>query len=112
MRRTAHPAFLVSVAPGLNGAMDDLPQIEPMIRKLGAEVSQATDVFAVNALRNLLFAGLVGGGVDAVDLIAIDIQRQYDVGLGSLNQTRKAIGLNPYNSISDLVTTENCGQSS
>jgi len=88
----------------MNGAMDDLPQIEPMIRNLGAEVSQATDVFAVNALRNLLFAALVGGGVDAVDLIAIDIQRQYDVGLGSLNQTRKAIGLNPYNSISDLVT--------
>ena len=84
--------------------MDDLPQIEPMIRNLGAEVSQATDVFAVNALRNFLFAGLVGGGVDAVDLIANDIQRQYDVGLGSLNQTRKAIGLNPYNSISDLVT--------
>jgi hypothetical protein len=87
-----------------NDAVADMPQIEPLIRNLGAEVSQATDVFAVNALRNLLFAGLVGGGVDAVDLIAIDIQRQYDVGLGSLNQTRKAIGLKPYNSISDLVS--------
>jgi peroxidase len=87
-----------------NDAVADLPQIESLIRNLGAEVSQATDVFAVNALRNLLFAGLVGGGVDAVDLIAIDIQRQYDVGLGSLNQTRKAIGLKPYNSISDLVS--------
>jgi hypothetical protein len=75
-----------------------------MLRNLGVEVSQATDVFAVYALRNLLFAGLVGGGVDAVDLIAIDIQRQYDVGLGSLNQTRKAIDLNPYNSISDLLS--------
>ena len=87
-----------------NDAVADLPQIEPMIRNLGAEVSQATDVFAVNALRNLLFAGLVGGAVDAVDLIAIDIQRQYDVGLGSLNQTRKAIGLEQYNSIPDLVS--------
>jgi peroxidase len=87
-----------------NDAAADLPQIEPLIRNLGAEVSQATDLFAVDALRNLLFAGLVGGAVDAVDLIAIDIQRQYDVGLGSLNQTRKAIGLQQYESISDLVS--------
>src|ERR1700730_13310473 len=29
-----------------NDAVADLPQIEPLIRNLGAEVSQATDVFA------------------------------------------------------------------
>ena len=31
-----------------------------------------------------------------MDLIAIDIQRERDLGIGSLNQTREALGLTPY----------------
>jgi peroxidase len=57
----------------------------------------------VDVLRNLLFAPLVGGDVDQVDLIAIDIQRERDVGLGSLNQTRRALGLAPYSSFAQLT---------
>jgi peroxidase len=77
--------------------------INPLIRSMGVDASQATDVYTVAALRNLLFAGLVGGGIDEMDLIAIDIRRESDVGLGTLNQTRTALGLTPYNSFSDLT---------
>lgn len=77
--------------------------IDPLLRSLGVDHAQATDVYAVSALRNLLFAPLAGGGVDQVDLIAIDIQRERDVGLGTLNQTRKALHLPPYSFFSQLT---------
>ena len=78
--------------------------INPLLRSLGVDFSQATDAYAVGALRNLLVAGLVGGAVDKIDLIAIDIQRQRDVGLGTLNQTRKALGMEPYTSYAELTS--------
>jgi peroxidase len=84
--------------------IDEANGIDPLLRSLGADYSQATDVYTVAALRDLLFAGLVGGDVDEMDLIAIDIQRQRDVGLGSLNQTRQAIGLAPYQSFAALTS--------
>jgi heme peroxidase len=83
--------------------MDEANGFDPQLRAIGADFSQATDVYTVAALRNLLFAGLVGGEIDEMDLIAIDIQRESDVGLGSLNQTRRAIGLRPYNSFAQLT---------
>jgi peroxidase len=84
-------------------AMDISNGFEPLMRSLGEDFSQSTDVYSVAALRNLLFAGLVGGGVDQIDLIAIDIQRESDVGLGTLNQTRRAIGMQPYRSFAQLT---------
>ena len=84
-------------------ALDITHGIDPLLRNIGTDFSQATDPYAVPELRNLLFAGLVGGGVDLVDLIAIDIQRQRDVGLGTLNQTRAALGLSRYRSWADLT---------
>jgi hypothetical protein len=60
-------------------------------------------VYTVPVLRNLLFAPLVGGDVDEMDLIAIDIQRERDVGLGTLNQTRRALGLTPYWSFAQVT---------
>jgi peroxidase len=39
-----------------------------------------------------------------MDLIAIDIQRERDLGLGTLNQTREALGLTPYTSFSQLTS--------
>jgi hypothetical protein len=71
---------------------------------VSADFSQATDVYTVSVLRNLLFATLVGGDVDQMDLIAIDIQRERDVGLGTLNQTRKALHLSPYTSFSQVTS--------
>ncbi len=83
--------------------IDESNGINPLIRAIGVDFSQATDVYVVAALRNLLFAGLVGGGIDEIDLIAIDIQRERDVGLGTLNQTRQAIGLERYDSFTQLT---------
>jgi peroxidase len=84
--------------------IDESNGIDPLLRSLGADFSQATDVYVVAALRNLLFAGLVGGDIDEIDLIAIDIQREKDVGLGTLNQTRQAIGLKRYASFAQLTS--------
>jgi peroxidase len=76
-------------------AEDEANGFNPLLRSLGVDFAQATDVYTVSVLRNLLFASLVGGGIHEVDLIAIDIQRERDVGLATLNRTRQAIGL-PY----------------
>lgn len=65
-----------------------------------SDVAQADDVYAVPELRNLLAAP-----PDAQDLIAIDIQRERDVGLGTLNETRTALGLAPYTSF-DQITSD------
>ena len=98
--------FTESLADGFFNTpeIDEANGIDPLLRSLGVDYSQATDVYVVSALRDLLFAGLVGGDVDEMDLIAIDIQREKDVGLGTLNQTRKALGLDPYNSFSQLTS--------
>ncbi len=98
--------FTESLADGFFNTpeIDEANGIDPLLRSLGVDNSQATDVYTVAALRNLLFAGLVGGDVDEMDLIAIDIQRQRDVGLGTLNQTRRALGMNEWNSFSQLTS--------
>jgi peroxidase len=83
--------------------IDEKNGIDPLLRNLGTDFAQATDVYCVGVLRNLLFDPLVGGEVDEIDLIAIDIQRERDAGLGTLNQTRQAVGLQPYNTFADLT---------
>jgi peroxidase len=45
--------------------------------------------------------------VDQVDLIAIDIQRERDAGLGSLARTHAALGLPAYRSFTDLTADPN-----
>ncbi len=85
-------------------AEDEANGINNLLRSIGADYSQATDVYAVSVLRNLLFAPLPGGDIDQLDLIAIDIQRERDAGLGSLNQTRQAIGFKPYRSFAELTS--------
>jgi hypothetical protein len=53
---------------------------------------QATDVMAINEVRNLLFAN--GAAVDnGQDLMARDVQRARDDGIGTYNQVRVAFGL-------------------
>lgn len=87
-----------------NTAQTDMAHgLNNSLRSIGNDSAQATDVYVVAALRNLLFATLVGGDVDQIDLIAIDIQRERDVGLGTLNQTRRAMGFQPYLSFADLA---------
>lgn len=73
--------------------------IDALLRDLSSDDSQAVDVYAVDGLRNLLAAS-----PDQMDLIAIDIQRERDLGLGTLNETRIALGLTPYTSFSQLTS--------
>ncbi len=77
--------------------------INALMRSVTMEFSQATDVYTVPALRNLLYSPLPGGNIDLVDLIAIDIQRGRDAGLATLNQTRVALGLAPHASFAALT---------
>jgi len=84
-------------------AIDEANGINNLLRSIGADFAQATDVYTVSVLRNLLFAPLPGGEVDQIDLIAIDIQRERDAGLGTLNQTRQALGFKGYDSFAELT---------
>jgi peroxidase len=85
-------------------AIDESNGINALLRGVTADFSQATDVYAVPELRNLLFATLVGGDIDEMDLIAIDIQRERDVGIATLNNTRRALGLRSYSSFSQVTS--------
>jgi peroxidase len=73
--------------------------INSLLRDLSSDYSQAVDVYAVSGLRNLL-----SDSPDQMDLIAIDIQRERDLGLGMLNDTRTALGLPPYTSFAQLTS--------
>ena len=69
------------------------------LRHLAADPSQALDARIVEDLRNFL--------VDppaAMDLAAINIQRARDLGLGTLNETREALGLDPYTDFSQITS--------
>jgi hypothetical protein len=68
------------------------------LRHLAAEASQTMDVRIVEDLRNFLFDPPVG-----MDLAAINIQRGRDLGLGTLNETRKDLGLTPYTTFEQIT---------
>ncbi len=75
--------------------------LDALLRNLGSDIEQAVDPFAVDGLRNLLTAPPA-----ATDLIATDIQRERDVGLGTLNQTRAKLGLTPYTSFNQISSDQ------
>lgn len=85
-------------------ATDEANGVDNLLRNIGVDNAQATDVYVVPTLRNLLFAPLPGGDIDEMDLIAIDIQRERDAGLGTLNRTRRALDLAPYTSFAELTS--------
>ena len=72
--------------------------VDALLRNLASDVAQASDVYAVDELRNSLF-----DPPTTSDLIAIDIQRERDLGLGTLNQTREALGLTRYTDFSQIT---------
>jgi peroxidase len=89
-----------------NGAPDPLTgltstNIGPVLKGDADGDSQAMDVSAINEVRNLLFAN--GQLVDQ-DLIARDIQRARDDGIGTYNQVREAYGLSPITSFSQITS--------
>ena len=69
-----------------------------MLRHLSADRANALDVHLVDDLRNFLF-----GPNSGLDLAAINIQRGRDLGLGTLNETRKALGLKAYRSFEQIT---------
>jgi peroxidase len=73
---------------------------DALLRHLSGDASNALDVHIVDDLRNFLNAP-----PDAIDLAAINIQRGRDLGLGTLNQTREALGLAAYTSF-DQITSD------
>jgi cellulase/cellobiase CelA1 len=75
--------------------------IEPLLRGLAAQPSQAIDAFIVNDVRNFLFGAPGQGGMD---LPSLNIQRGRDHGLGSYNATRIAYGLPPRTSFEQIST--------
>jgi hypothetical protein len=64
--------------------------IGPVLKGDADGDSQAMDVLAIGDVRNLLFGN---GGLGGQDLIARDIQRARDHGIGTYNQLRVAYGL-------------------
>jgi peroxidase len=73
---------------------------DALLRHLNSDASNALDVHIVDDLRNFLNVP-----PDAMDLAAINIQRGRDLGLGTLNETRQALGLAPYTTF-DQITSD------
>lgn len=70
---------------------------EGILRHLSGDIANPLDTHLIDGLRNLLVDPPAG-----IDLAAINIQRGHDLGLGSLNETREALGLQPYTSFEQV----------
>lgn len=71
------------------------------LRHLAADPSQAMDIRIVEDLRNFLF-----DPPGAMDLAALNIQRERDFGVGSLNDVREQLGLARYTDIDQITNDE------
>ena len=67
--------------------------------------AQAEDVEVINEVRNLLFNEVVPGVGFGQDLIALDIERGRDNGIGSYNQVRVALGLPAVTSFAEITSS-------
>ena len=74
--------------------------IDPVLRGLAMEPSQAIDPFVVDGVRNFLFGAPGAGGLD---LAALNIQRGRDHGLASYVQARLDYGLPAVTSFADVT---------
>ena len=79
---------------GTNGGADAL------LRNLAQDFSQQEGATINDDLRNLLNASPPG---DQGDLAAIDILRERDLGIATLDQTRAALGMTPYTAFSQIT---------
>ena len=69
-----------------------------ILRHLADDTHPEMDVRITGDLRNFL-----SDPPAAIDLAAINIQRGHDLGLGTLNETRVALGLQPYTSFTEIT---------
>lgn len=72
--------------------------IDPLLRGLAFQTTQAIDLLVIDAVRNFLF----GHGGAGLDLAALNIQRGRDHGLPDYNQARVDFGLAPVTSFSQI----------
>jgi hypothetical protein len=91
---------------GTTGAVDPLTghvatDIGAILKGDASGVAQAVDPLAVRDVRDLLFGN---GGQGGQDLIARDVQRARDDGIGSYNQVREAYGLPPVTSFAQITS--------
>jgi peroxidase len=78
-----------------NGGFDAL------LRNLGQDFSNQLGVQIASDLLNLFNPGTPGSNFD---LGAVDVERARDLGIASLNQTRVALGLDPYQDFSQITS--------
>jgi hypothetical protein len=77
--------------------------IGPFLKGDADGVAQADDLLAIGDVRNLLFAN--GGLQDnGQDLMARDVERARDDGIGNYNQVREAYGLPPVTSFAQIAS--------
>jgi hypothetical protein len=90
------------------GAVDPLTghistDIGPILKGDADGNAQAMDTMAINDIRDLLFAN--GGLTDnGQDLMARDVERARDDGIGTYNQVREAYGLAPVTSFAQITS--------
>ena len=77
----------------------DAGSADALLRHLTNDLSNALDTHLVDDLRDFLV-----DPPDGMDLAAINIQRGRDLGLGTLNETRIALGLTPYTSFDQITS--------
>jgi len=79
---------------------NDAGSADGLLRHLTGDLSNALDTHLVDDLRDFLVDPPNG-----MDLAAINIERGRDLGLGTLNETRIALGLDPYTNF-DQITSD------
>jgi hypothetical protein len=100
------PSVITPDANGVFGAFDPISghttsDIDPLLKGIADGDAQAVDLMAVESVRNLLFANGAYGGQD---LMARDVQRARDHGIGSYNQLRVAYGLKPVTNFAEITS--------
>jgi peroxidase len=78
--------------------------IGPVLKGDADGDAQAEDVQTISAVRNLLFNEVIPGVGGGQDLIALDIERGRDHGIGSYNQVRVAMGLPAVTSFAQITS--------
>lgn len=84
-----NPSALIEVGP------------DPILKYLATDNAQEVDTKLVKGLRDFLFGPPGAGGLD---LASLNIQRGRDHGLADYNATRKAYGLSPVTSFSQIAS--------
>jgi hypothetical protein len=99
------PSIMTPDANGVFGAFDQTSghttsDIGAFLKGDADGDAQATDLLAIDEVRNLLFGNGQFGGQD---LMARDVQRARDDGIGTYNQVRVAYGLAPVTDFSQIT---------